>query len=115
MIEIVKYGSKIFTEPDLLKKIKAKRNRVAFIYTAALYNILQAMDGIDVFNTFGITLPKTKKPEKMSTIVDEYTDWEYNCETPDWFSFEYQQRLTDYKAPTDLQQLLEYRVNNDIE
>jgi len=115
LIEIVKYGSKIFTEPDLLKKIKTKRNRVAFIYTAALYNILQAMDGIDVFNTFGINLPKTKKPEKISTIVDEYTDWEYNREAPDWFSFEYHQRLTDYKAPTDLQQLLEYRVNNDME
>jgi len=117
LIEIVKYGSKIFTEPDLLKRLKEtkKGGRVAFIYTAALYNILEAMDGIDVFNTFGIKLPKAKKPSKMITIADDYTEWEYNRETPDWFSFEYQGNLTNYKPPQKLHELLEYRVNNDLE
>ena len=51
LIEIVKYGSKIFTEPDLYDTLKEKnkKSKVAFIYTAALYNILQAMDGIRCF------------------------------------------------------------------
>ncbi|MGP8215967.1 MAG: hypothetical protein ACLQQ4_10420 [Bacteroidia bacterium] len=117
LIEIVKYGSKIFTEPDLIKKIKenSKNNNTAFIYTAALYNILQAMDGIDVFNTFGLDSIKPEKPRKMSTIVDEYTEWEYHLDAPDWFSNDYKGYLTDYKPPQKLQELLEYRVNTELE
>lgn len=39
LIEVVKYGSKIFTEPDLKKK--GKEMTVAKIYVAALNNILR--------------------------------------------------------------------------
>ena len=39
LIEIVKYGSKIFSEPDVTNKAKKKTDRD--IYVAALHNILQ--------------------------------------------------------------------------
>ncbi len=43
LVEIVKYGSKIFTEPDI--KNKAKSKIPPMIYAAALDNILVAMKG----------------------------------------------------------------------
>ena len=42
LIEVVKYGSKIFTQPDVRKKSKQKGNRD--IYSAALNNIFIAMN-----------------------------------------------------------------------
>jgi hypothetical protein len=73
------------------------------------------MDGIDVFNTFGFKLDKREKPLKKSTNVDDYTNWDYNIDAPDWFTYEYKQFLTDYKVPADLRELLDNRVNSDLE
>jgi len=46
LIEIVKYGSKIFTEPDVNKKANSKGE--SHIYTAALDNIFKMNVDVDV-------------------------------------------------------------------
>src|SRR6185312_1359992 len=87
LIEIVKYGSKIFTEPDIAKRMKYKLPRKpSFLYVRALYNILKAMDGHDVFNTFGFTLPKREKPCKMVKKTTNAIDWSYDLAAPDWIN-----------------------------
>lgn len=116
LIETVKYGSKIFTEPDIAKRIKfGLPKKPSFIYVRALYNILQAMEGIDIFNTYGIELKDTIKRPKKSTILKEYEDWNYDLATPDWINEDLGLRLAKYKVPDELEALLSSRVNNDLE
>ncbi len=116
LIEIVKYGSKIFTEPDIADRIKyAKEKKPSFIYVRALYNILLAMDDLDVFNTYGFKLPKRDKPRKRSTKLDEYIDWDYDLSAPDWINENLGLRLANYKPPADIEELLGNRINTDME
>jgi hypothetical protein len=116
LIEIVKYGSKIFTEPDIAERMRlGLPKKPSFIYVRALYNILLAMDGLDVFNTFGIKLPKRKKPRKMVTKATDVIDWNYDLAAPDWINEELGLRLAKYKVPEELEALLQSRVNNDKE
>lgn len=116
LIEIVKYGSKIFTEPDIAKRMKFKLPRKpSFLYIRALYNILKAMDGIDVFNTFGFELKDRKKPRPIPKKVNECTVWNYDLAAPDWINEEKGLRLANYKVPDELQSLLENRTNTTLE
>ncbi len=48
MIEIVKFGSKIFTEPDGYNKSKTKGKEN--VYVAALDNIFMAIKGFRIFD-----------------------------------------------------------------
>ncbi|GAA3515309.1 hypothetical protein GCM10022393_31620 [Aquimarina addita] len=59
LVEIIKYGSKIFTEPDLKKR--QKETNTAQIYIKALDTMLMAMKGKRIFDRFGFNLPKQKK------------------------------------------------------
>jgi hypothetical protein len=116
LIEIVKYGSKIFTEPDIAKRIRfGLPKKPSFIYVRALYNILLAMDGLDVFNTFGFTLPKRQKPRKMVTKVTDAIDYNYDIAAPDWINEDLGLRLAKYKPTDELEALLQSRVNTDFE
>ena len=56
LIETIKYGNKIFTEPDLNKKSNLKTPLK--IYARALDNILGAMKGKRKFERFGFNLPE---------------------------------------------------------
>ncbi len=84
-IEIIKYSTKIFTEPDPNSKNKKKASRK--MYMAAMYNIISAMKGHRLFDRFGFNLPKTtsKKESKMTKLID-YDNWIYNSSQADWFS-----------------------------
>lgn len=55
LIETIKYGSKVFTDPDMIKDPK-KRKRPPMIYAAAMDNIFAAMEGHRLFDRFGFNL-----------------------------------------------------------
>jgi hypothetical protein len=55
----VKYGSKIFSEPDVNKKAKGGRNPK--LYVSALHYIFLSMKGLRIFERFGFDLPKKTK------------------------------------------------------
>ena len=109
LIEIVKYGSKIFTEPDLNKKIKAKDT--AKIYSAALDNIFNAMKGLRIFERFGFNLPPMKvvKPGRVS-VVKEYEEWNFDIKQFDWLNTS-DRKLTDFQPLAKLLELLEEKVD----
>ncbi len=65
LIEIIKYGSKIFTEPDIAKKQQSTERD---IYAAALFNIFEAMKGQRIFDRFGFNLPKTDYQKKIHSL-----------------------------------------------
>ena len=67
LIEIIKYGSKIFTEPDLERM---SLNKITpYVYVAALDNILSAMTGLRLFERFGFNLPQPRIFTNIKTIA----------------------------------------------
>ncbi len=102
LIEVIKYGTKIFTEPDPNnKKAKAPRK----IYLAAMYNILVAMQGMRVFDRFGFNLPKGSGSKPKKSIVKEFEKWEHNPKINDWENGR-GQTLTKYLPDAKLIDLL---------
>lgn len=112
LIEIVKYGSKIFTEPDVNNKAKSKGNRD--IYTAALDNIFTAMKGCRIFERFGFNLPQTAK-ETKATVLSQYDEWEFSPKQFDWLKVNSEQTLTDYLPENELLNLLAYNIDTKSE
>ena len=113
-MEIIKYGSKIFTEPDLKQRAKSKENDRQ-MYVAALDNILSAMKGKRIFDCFGFHLPiKEKITFSPTQLLSEYNQWEYNSNRADWQNVNSTEVLTNYKLPSDLAAMLSNNVNSDL-
>jgi hypothetical protein len=109
LIEVIKYGSKIFTEPDLKKKGKDGK-----VYALALYNILSAFEGHRLFERFGFNGPKeTKKDNRLSMVVD-YDIYYWDIAKADWIGSK-GQSLTDYKLCPQLDYLITERVDFNSE
>ena len=75
LIEIIKYGSKIFTEVDLQKKANSKTT--PYVYISALDNILTAMSGHRIFERFGFNLPATQHTSTTQNIT-KFDEWMYD-------------------------------------
>ncbi len=113
LVEIIKYGSKIFTEPDLKKR--KKETSTAQIYIKALNTILVSMKGKRIFDRFGFNLPKqTQKHPFSEKLLSNYNEWEYDAKSSDWVSTATGEHLSNYKIPSHLQALLENNINNAI-
>ena len=115
LIEIIKYGTKIFTEPDVNNKAKMKGcNETRTIYAAALENIFKAMQGIRIFDRFGFNLPKeATKKETHTTLVTDFEEWVYDSKSFDWHNVNTGETLAKYDPPFSLVTLLE--MNIDVE
>ncbi len=110
LMEIIKYGSKIFTEPDL--KNKAKRTDTVYIYLKALNTILTAMKGERIFDRFGFNATKkTKSKNTLPKLLSIYNEWEYDIESSDWINSMTGEVLTDYKIPSHLEAILSENIN----
>jgi plasmid rolling circle replication initiator protein Rep len=109
LIEIIKYGSKIFTEPDLDKK--SESGMPSQIYLAALETIFSAMKGVRIFERFGFNngqetdeiennlLSKTK-------LVTDYKEFEFDPAKSDWVNTCNDEVLSGYDIPIKLSALL---------
>ncbi len=109
LIETIKYGSKIFTEPDLKKK--SKQSIPPMIYAYALDNILVAMKGKRIFDRFGFNLPPQSTKENISKLVENYETWLFYDDAADWINPKTGESLTGYLQPIELSYLLNYCIN----
>ena len=112
LIEIVKYGSKIFTEPDVNNKSFKKTDRD--IYAAALDNIFTTMKDIRIFERFGFNLPKSTR-ESKSTLFNQYDEWEFDPRLFDWINIKNDNKLSGYIPSTELINLLTYNIDKASE
>lgn len=112
IIEVVKYGSKIFTEPDVNKKAQAKGKEV--MYVKALSNIFSAMKGLRIFDRFGFNLPKTEKMVEGARVVTDYQEWHYDMANYGWVN-DQGENLTGYLPDAVLLMLLGERVDVQLE
>jgi hypothetical protein len=108
LIEVVKYGSKIFTDPTMKKK--AKRKISPFIYVSAFHNIIGAMEGHRVFERFGFNLPPSTKINKRTSLSD-YELLIFDPQLFDWVSVETAALLTAYKPTCELMGILEENLD----
>ena len=113
LIEIIKYGAKIFTEPDGKKK-KTKRGS-AKIYIRALDNIYAAMKGIRLIDRFGFNAPKVEKEKASSRLTDDYMQWQYDLKNRDWLNKEHESTLTSFTPGHELETILEMNIDTQLE
>lgn len=117
LIEIIKYGSKIFTEPDVNNKGKGEHRQV---YARALYNILDAMKGHRLFDRFGLaTAMQVHKPphkeESQPQLISDAEIWEYSPSLLDWENIKNDSVLTEFE-PDPLTILnLKDGINTELE
>lgn len=114
LIEIVKYGSKIFTERDLYKK--TARKMTPYVYVSALDNILTAMAGHRIFDRFGFNLPKHLRKVKIknSMMLEHYEEWSYNSNVSDWINFETGETLSGYQLSRELAYILQNNIDLEL-
>lgn len=94
LIEIIKYGSKIFTEPDMIKK---GENKIPpKIYAAVLHNIFVAIKGYRIFDKFGFELYKTDTaPKAKQQVLIDYEEIFYDPMAKDWMNYNTGELLTE--------------------
>ncbi len=115
LIETIKYGSKIFTEPDVKNKSKSKNKIPPTIYANALDNIFAAMKGKRLFDRFGFDLPKQPKKSKANAqFLTNYKEWAYDITVNDWMNPQTGELLTGYVPPAQLSYLLN-TIDTDLE
>jgi plasmid rolling circle replication initiator protein Rep len=107
LIETIKYGAKIFVDPE--KKGSPK------VYAAALHNINEAMKGHRLFDRFGFNLPKGSKlvPKGMQVVTNSETI-EYNLQKQNWIDVETCERLTDFIPNASLSYILDNQIDIEV-
>lgn len=117
LMEVLKYTSKLFTEPDLKKKMKrgtapgTKRK----IYLNALYTSIEAMQGRRVFSSFGFKLPKSQNSSvKTGKEVEYFNVFYYYLSRTDWFDSDSDAPLTGYRPEASLSDLLHNRMDKEL-
>jgi hypothetical protein len=113
LVEIIKYGSKIFTEPDINKKSVGGNDKE--IYAAALYNIFVAMKGLRIFERFGFNLPSQKRKAVGSRFVTDFDEWIFIPQYFDWQNVDNELVLSSYSPKAKLVELLDNNINTELE
>jgi hypothetical protein len=112
LIETIKYGSKVFTEPD----VKNKGKYPPKVYAAALDNILQAMKPYRLFERFGFNLPKEARRSKAQSIPKiQAGEWEFDLSKHDWINKETGERLTGYVPLPQVLWILSQNVDTTLD
>ena len=107
-IKTIKYGSKIFTEPD--KKQHRRLNTPLKVYAAALDNILSAFEGHRLFDRFGFNQPKEQTDPLPAQFLNQYEEWLYDRTVNDWVNPDSGELLSGFVPSGQLIHLL-----NDID
>ena len=112
LVEVIKYNTKIFTDPD--PNDKKRKGVTPKIYMKAMYNIISAMKGERIFERFGFNLPKNENNALIKEVTD-YDSWLYDPKNSDWFSEISGQAFSNYKVDASLQDLLMNRIDTNHE
>lgn len=113
LIEVIKYGTKVFTDEAESEKTPGKGLKV---YVRAFYNIIVAMKGLRLFASFGFKLPKeTAQHPAGAKLTIDYEKWVYLPEYNDWQHTESELTLLGCMSPEAIQELLEGGVDMERE
>lgn len=113
LIETIKYGTKVFTDPEPNNKSRKKTTR--YVYAKAYYNIIKAMKGHRLFGSFGFKLPPSTITDILAKETTDYVEWEFQASEFDWYSAEINEKLTGYRPTFKLRLLLNDNIDVDLE
>lgn len=113
LIETIKYGSKIFTEPKTTDEANGKASPM--VYARAYFNIIDAMKGLRIFERFGFNLPKNKKEITPAFITTDFNEWIFLPEYHDWHNVDNELTLTGYTPECELVELLDNNIDKEKE
>ncbi len=112
--EVIKYGNKIFTEPNKDKKLQGAANPK--IYARAYYHIYKAMKGRRIFDRFGFNLPKPENPKKgMLTDLKDYKQYDFDPNSADYINEDLDFPLIGHNKDPALVYLLKYCIDTKRE
>lgn len=112
LIEVIKYGTKVFTDETGKEKPKG----IVKLYVRAFYNIIEAMQGLRLFGSYGIKLTKDSKEERTpAQVVTDYHKWQYITEDNDWQHTESELTLFGYTPDELLKELLRDNIDTVLE
>lgn len=104
LVEVIKYGTKVFTDPEAKKGIKGKNYK---IYARALYTIIKAFEGKQLIANYGFKLPeKEQKKEKTETLLNNPSILKYIPSVNDWVNKETGSMLTRFNPDHELKKLI---------
>lgn len=112
LVETIKYGTKIFTEPDQKRGKKASTNPM--VYVSALDNIYTVMSGKRLFDRFGFNLPPQPKIESTKTTVYNPELFKYSTNDADWINKNTGECLSGYINTPELEHLLNECINTSL-
>ncbi len=113
LIEVVKYSTKIFTEPDVKNKSTQQKERT--LYIKSLYTIIEAMQGKRIFDRFGFDLTgKSSKQVFPATLVTDFTKYSYSMEKADWLDEVSELPLTNYTPDEWVRHILKHCINDSL-
>ena len=77
LIEVIKYGVKVLTDPDM-KKGK-NRTQLPIIFAAAMHEIHKAFSGKNLLSKYGFSLPQSDNEAKEQYVEDsKVKTWAYD-------------------------------------
>ena len=113
LVEVIKYGAKILSDPDPNHKKKRKKGDMTGlnIYANALHTIYKAMDKHRLFSSFGFKLPTQPISDSSERLVSDFENWTYNPKLMDWVSNDSGKLLTEYEIDGYLEYILKTRID----
>jgi hypothetical protein len=112
LIETIKYGSKIFTEPDLKKK--GDKSIPPMVYARALDNIFSALTNKRLFDRFGFNLPQQEPKTSKSYLIQNFEEWTFEPSNNDWINKDSREILSGYTQTPELEHLLVNGINLEL-
>lgn len=116
LVEVIKYGAKILSDPDPEHKRKRKKGDMTGlqIYAGALHTIYKAFDKHHLFSRFGFTLKDNTEKDITIREVSDFEKWEYNSKQMDWVNKDTGKLLTEYEIDHKLENLLKTCINLEV-
>lgn len=112
LIEIIKYGTKVFTEDNPNRERRGKKQQTT-LYIKALYNILKALRPHRLFERFGFNKTKISREKSKAHIISKYEKWTYAKTKGDWMNTISGELLTQF-APSEKLLLQLLKVDDEL-
>lgn len=117
LVEVIKYGAKILSDPDPNHKKKRKKGDMTGlqIYANALHIIYKAMNKHRLYGSIGFKLPKTTTNKNESfKAVSNWEEWLYKPKLMDWISTSSGKCFTEYEIDGYLEYLLKTQMDRKL-
>jgi hypothetical protein len=117
LVEVIKYGAKILSDPDPNHKKKRKKGDLTGlqIYANALHIIYKAMRNHRLYGSIGFKLPNTtENKNEPYRAVSNGEKWLYKPKKMDWISTSTGKHFTEYEIDGYLEYILKTQIDKEL-